>query len=73
LLPEAREICPTTTRHLVDEGALLVDVREPSEIAALAFDVSEIIRIPLGDLRGASLNSHETANSLWSARAADAT
>jgi hypothetical protein len=26
-LPPAREVCPTTTRRLIGEGALLVDVR----------------------------------------------
>ena len=49
-LAEAREVCPTTTRRLLGEGALLIDVREPSEIAALAFDVPSILAIPLGDL-----------------------
>lgn len=28
MLEEAKQICPTTTRRLVGEGALLVDVRE---------------------------------------------
>ena len=47
MLEEAKQVCPTTTRRLVGEGALLVDVREPSEVAALAFDVPDIVNIPL--------------------------
>ena len=38
-LPQARGVCPTTTRRLLGEGALLVDVRERPEVAPLAFDV----------------------------------
>jgi hypothetical protein len=38
-LPPAREVCPTTTRRLLAEGALLVDVRERAEVARMAFDV----------------------------------
>ena len=38
-LPQAREVCPTTTRRLLGDGALLVDVRELNEVAQLAFDV----------------------------------
>ncbi|PRD64874.1 rhodanese-like domain-containing protein [Malikia granosa] len=48
-LPQAREVCPTTTRRLVGEGALLVDVRERSEIDALAFDVPELVVMPLSE------------------------
>jgi rhodanese-related sulfurtransferase len=47
MLEEAKQVCPTTTQRLVGEGALLVDVREPSEVAALAFDVPDIVNIPL--------------------------
>ena len=46
----AREISPRTAKSLIEEGALLVDVREPAEIAAQAYDVPEIITIPLGQL-----------------------
>jgi rhodanese-related sulfurtransferase len=46
-LAEAKEVCPTTTRRMLTEGALLVDVREPNEVAALAFDVSSVVNIPL--------------------------
>lgn len=44
-----KEICPTTTQSWVKEGALLVDVREKEEVAQLAYDVPNIINIPLGD------------------------
>lgn len=50
MLAEAHEVCPTTTRRLVAAGALLVDVREQNEIAALAFDVPGVIHIPLLEL-----------------------
>lgn len=47
-LPEARAYCPTTSFGKVfDEGALLVDVREPNEVAALAFDAPEVVHLPL--------------------------
>jgi rhodanese-related sulfurtransferase len=48
-LPSAREVCPTTTRRLLAEGALLVDVRERSEIERLAIDVPEIVVMPLSE------------------------
>jgi rhodanese-related sulfurtransferase len=50
MLQEAKEVCPTTTRRLLSEGALLVDVREPSEIKAISFDVPGILTIPLSEL-----------------------
>jgi rhodanese-related sulfurtransferase len=50
MLQEAKEVCPTTTRRLIGEGALLVDVREPREVQVLAFDVPEILYIPLFEL-----------------------
>jgi rhodanese-related sulfurtransferase len=43
------EICPTTTQSWVADGALLVDVREPNEIAELAYDVPNILEIPLSE------------------------
>lgn len=49
-LEEARQVCPTTTRRLVSEGALLVDVRERAEVARIAFDVPAIVNIPLFEL-----------------------
>jgi len=44
-----KEICPTTTQVWVKNGALLVDVREKDEVEALAFDVPNIINIPLSE------------------------
>ena len=41
------EICPTTTQQWVKNGALLVDVREADEVNQLAYDVPNIIHIPL--------------------------
>jgi rhodanese-related sulfurtransferase len=49
-LPAAREICPTTTRKALAEGALLVDVREASEVAAVAFADCDVLAIPLSEL-----------------------
>jgi rhodanese-related sulfurtransferase len=44
-----KEICPTTTQEWVKNGALLVDVREKNEVNELAFDVPNIINIPLSE------------------------
>ncbi|MFN3847018.1 MAG: rhodanese-like domain-containing protein, partial [Paracoccaceae bacterium] len=46
-LVEAREVCPTTTQRLLKEGALLVDVREPSEVAQVGFAGCDVVNIPL--------------------------
>lgn len=48
-LPQAREVCPTATRRLLAEGALLVDVRERTEVALLAFDVPGAVVMPLSE------------------------
>ena len=47
--PLIKEICPTSTQVWVKKGALLVDVRESNEVAALRFNVPNIINIPLSD------------------------
>ena len=44
-----KEICPTTTQEWVKRGALLVDVREKEEEEQLAYDVPNIINIPLSE------------------------
>jgi rhodanese-related sulfurtransferase len=49
-LPAAREVCPTTTRRLIDEGALLVDVRELAEVAQAAFDVPGTLLMPMSEI-----------------------
>lgn len=46
---KAIEICPTTTYKRVQEGALLVDVRENDEVQELAYDVPNILQIPLSE------------------------
>lgn len=43
------EICPTTTQAWIQEGALLVDVREKDELEELAFDVPALLHIPLSE------------------------
>ncbi|MGV8892946.1 MAG: rhodanese-like domain-containing protein [Burkholderiaceae bacterium] len=50
MLDQAKQICPTTTRLLVSEGALLLDVREQREVQTLAFDVPDSVNIPLSEL-----------------------
>jgi rhodanese-related sulfurtransferase len=49
-LSQAREVCPTTTRRLLSEGALLVDVRELGEVAQVAFDVPDVLLMPMSEL-----------------------
>jgi rhodanese-related sulfurtransferase len=49
-LPVAHEICPTTTRKALAAGALLVDVREAPEVAAVAFADCDVLHIPLSEL-----------------------
>jgi rhodanese-related sulfurtransferase len=44
-----KEICPTTAQEWIKNGALLVDVREKDEVAQLAYDVPNIINIPLSE------------------------
>ena len=43
------EICPTTTQAWVKRGALLVDVREKDEVEQLAYDVPNLVHIPLSE------------------------
>lgn len=43
------EICPTTTQSWIKRGALLVDVRERDEVEQLAYDVPQIVSIPLSE------------------------
>lgn len=44
-----KEICPTTTQEWIKEGAVLVDVREKEEVAQLAYDVPNVLHIPLSE------------------------
>ena len=50
MLDEAQEVCPTTTQSLLKQGYTLVDVRERDESARLAFDVANLISMPLSEL-----------------------
>lgn len=50
MLDEAKEVCPTTTQSLLKQGYTLVDVRERDESARLAFDVANLISMPLSEL-----------------------
>lgn len=50
MLEQAQEVCPTTTQRLLQEGYTLVDVRERDEITQLAFDVPNLIIMPLSEL-----------------------
>jgi len=49
MLNEAKEVCPTTTLRMSREGALLVDVRERDEIDNLAFDVPDLLVMPMSE------------------------
>lgn len=40
------EATPATALELIENGALLVDVREPDEVAAASFDVPSVMLIP---------------------------
>lgn len=44
------EICPTATQKWIQDGAVLLDVRERDEVAQLAYDVPELIHIPISEL-----------------------
>ncbi|PJC14775.1 MAG: hypothetical protein CO065_13610 [Comamonadaceae bacterium CG_4_9_14_0_8_um_filter_57_21] len=44
------EICTTNARAQSQMGALFVDVREPHEADALAFEAPEVINLPLSQL-----------------------
>lgn len=50
MLEEAKEVCPTTAHRLLGEGAALIDVRDPGEVAVFAFDVPGALNIPLFEL-----------------------
>jgi rhodanese-related sulfurtransferase len=46
-LTEAREVCPTTAHRMMGEGALIVDVREPAEVAQVGYAGGDVVNIPL--------------------------
>ena len=41
---------PTKTMELAKSGTLVIDVREPEELAQLAYDVPNLVNIPLADV-----------------------
>ncbi len=49
-MKEAKQICPTTTLGKMKEGALMVDVRNKSEVEEVTFDVQNYMNIPLNEL-----------------------
>lgn len=49
-LDRAREVCPTLTLRQSGEGALVVDVRERDEIARAAFDLPEVVVMPMSEI-----------------------
>lgn len=46
-LAEAREVCPTTSHRMMREGALVVDVREPGEVAQVGYAGGDVVNIPM--------------------------
>ncbi len=49
-MKRAKEICPTTTMKKVNDGALMVDVRNRQEVEVVNFDVPNYLNIPLNEL-----------------------
>lgn len=44
---KVKDISPSNALALAKKGALLVDVREPREVAGKSFDIPEVVNIPL--------------------------
>ncbi|WP_083694490.1 rhodanese-like domain-containing protein [Chlorobium sp. KB01] len=51
MMKNSQEISPAKALALIKKGALLVDVREPKEVSKKSFDVSNILQIPLRELK----------------------
>jgi rhodanese-related sulfurtransferase len=49
-MSKIREVTPAAALSLIQKGALLVDVREPYEIAKKSFDVPDVMLIPLREI-----------------------
>ena len=49
-MKEAKQICPTTTKGKVENGALMVDVRRTDEVENVTYDVANYLHIPLSEL-----------------------
>ncbi len=50
-MSNTHEVTPTKALAMIQKGALLVDVREPKEVARKSFDVSNILLIPVRELK----------------------
>ena len=51
ILHTFRRVGTYSCASIIKKGALLVDVRQPKEVARKSFDVSDIILIPVGELK----------------------
>lgn len=49
-MKEAEEICLTATMEKIKAGALMIDVRNESEVVDVRFDVPNYVNIPLNEL-----------------------
>ncbi len=47
----SHEVSPTNALAMIQNGGILIDVREPKEVANTSFDVSNIKLIPLSELK----------------------
>ncbi len=45
-----KEISPTAAHAMIKKGVLLVDVRQPQEVAKKSFDLPEVLLLPLNRL-----------------------
>lgn len=48
---EIKEVTPAEAIALVESGSVFFDVREPYEIAELAYDIKNKTEIPLGEIQ----------------------
>jgi rhodanese-related sulfurtransferase len=46
-MAKVKEVNPATAFDMTEKGALIVDVREPHEVARKAFDVSDVMLAPM--------------------------
>ncbi|MEI7788223.1 MAG: rhodanese-like domain-containing protein [Chlorobiaceae bacterium] len=50
-MSNVQEVSPATALAMIKKGALLLDVREPKEVAKKSFDVQDIMMIPIRELK----------------------
>jgi rhodanese-related sulfurtransferase len=43
------DVCPTTALGMIERGALLVDVREPDEVAGASFAIPDVMLVPFSE------------------------